>query len=102
MRVRSFIHSLQNSTFQNTWIKICKSHYEVISMFNWQEKKKEFGCGWARRDDFHAGGTALLGLHGFVTAEQGMKQGKQFFFLTSVNKESGYESEKIVLLVKIR
>ena len=26
-----------------------------------------------------------------------MKQGKQFFFLTSVNKESGYESEKIAL-----
>ena len=26
-----------------------------------------------------------------------MKQGKQFFFLTLVNKESGYESEKIAL-----
>ena len=26
-----------------------------------------------------------------------MKQGKQFFFLVSVNKESGYESEKIAL-----
>ena len=26
-----------------------------------------------------------------------MKQGKQFFCLTSVNKESGYESEKIAL-----
>ena len=51
----------------------------------------------AGRDDFRAGGTALFGLDGFATAEQGMKQGKQFFFLTSVNKESGYESEKIAL-----
>ena len=33
----------------------------------------------------------------FATAEQGMKQGKQFLFLTSSNKESGYESEKIAL-----
>ena len=51
----------------------------------------------AGRDDFRAGGTALFGLDGFATAEQGMKQGKQFFFLVSVNKESGYESEKIAL-----
>ena len=64
---------------------------------NWQDKKKEFGCGWAGRDDFRAGGTALFGLDGFATAEQGMKQGKQFFILVSVNKESGYESEKIAL-----
>ena len=33
----------------------------------------------------------------FATAEQGMKQDKQFFFLTSINKESGYEGEKIAL-----
>ena len=64
---------------------------------NWQDKKKEFGCGWAGRDDFRAGGTALFGLDGFATAQQGMKQGKQFFILVSVNKESGYESEKIAL-----
>ena len=64
---------------------------------NWQDKKKELGCGWAGRDDFRAGSTTLFGLDGFATAEQGMKQGKQFFFLVSVNKESGYESEKIAL-----
>ena len=34
----------------------------------------------------------------FATAEQGMKQGKQFLFLSSSNKESGYESEKIALV----
>ena len=39
----------------------------------------------------------FFSLDGFATAEQGMKQGKQFFFLTSVNKEYGYESEKIAL-----
>ena len=62
---------------------------------NWQDKKKEYLVAVELGEMISVPGAAAL-FDVFATAEQGMKQGKQFLFLRSSNKESGYESEKIV------